>query len=187
MMRLLVILLGVIAATATNNDCEPFGTRVFFGRIYTDFTDGELLNLKFNTNAACPGSYVLVRQGLLTQTFACSSERLEVTNVTTFVTFVHSCSLTNLKSGSDIEYSVFGVDAINGRTHQYLQKSFNIIMVDPTADAKNQFVALADWSPIITKNYTPVINSLEELARTNRTSIHGVLVQGDIGYDLDSN
>lgn len=186
-MKSLAILLVALFSVACASDCEPFGTRTFLGRVYIDSTADELLNIKFNTNESCPGSFVMVKQGLLSQTYACSVDKITATNQTTFRTSVHSCSLTGLKFGQDIEYSVYGVDSIQQNTYQYMAKSFNITMVDPTVNAKNQFLTLADWSPILTQTYIPIVDSLVKLSQTNRTDIHGVMIQGDIGYDLDSN
>lgn len=37
------------------------------------------------------------------------------------------------------------------------------------------------------KGYTPLDSAFEALIRTNRTQIHGIVLNGDYAYDLDSN
>jgi len=45
----------------------------------------------------------------------------------------------------------------------------------------------ADWGPTEHQPYIPILDTLKELVKHNRTDIDGVLIQGDIAYDLDSN
>lgn len=52
--------------------------------------------------------------------------------------------------------------------------------------APNQFIVLADWSKLINKQYTTLESSFNVLLQ-NRTDIHGVILIGDIGYDLETN
>lgn len=46
---------------------------------------------------------------------------------------------------------------------------------------------LADWSKIVLKPYISLDGAFADLRRNNRTSIHGVILIGDIGYDLETN
>jgi metallophosphoesterase superfamily enzyme len=45
---------------------------------------------------------------------------------------------------------------------------------------------LADWSKLVNKKYTTLQDSFDVLLR-DRTSIHGIILIGDIGYDLETN
>lgn len=54
-------------------------------------------------------------------------------------------------------------------------------------DKPNKFLVFADWGPILSKNYTSLVASFNSLLENNRTEINGILLQGDIGYDLDTN
>lgn len=50
-----------------------------------------------------------------------------------------------------------------------------------------KFVFLADWSPLgdKIKVYDDIVPSLKSMAEKNE--IHAIIVDGDIGYDLDTN
>lgn len=56
--------------------------------------------------------------------------------------------------------------------------------MDPQAIQPNQFIVLADWSKLINKGYISLKKSFQKLLETNRSDIHGIILIGDIGYDL---
>lgn len=51
----------------------------------------------------------------------------------------------------------------------------------------NEFnlLTVADWGPIHVREYQPIYPSL--LTRLNKEKIHGMLIIGDIAYDLSTN
>lgn len=59
--------------------------------------------------------------------------------------------------------------------------------MDPQAIQPNQFIVLADWSKLINKGYISLKKSFQKLLETNRSDIHGIILIGDIGYDLETN
>lgn len=48
-----------------------------------------------------------------------------------------------------------------------------------------QIIVLADWGPIKIKNYTEVVSFVAKTI--NNSHIDGLMVLGDIAYDLDTN
>lgn len=95
---LISAVLLIVLAECTES-CEPYGVRTFFGGSYTTPNHPELFSLRFNTNSSCEASFVRTLQGSNAQDFPCSVTKITVKNLTTFITYVHNCSLTNLASG----------------------------------------------------------------------------------------
>lgn len=48
-------------------------------------------------------------------------------------------------------------------------------------------MALADWAPIRVRPYTPVYPMLDKMRTSNDYKIHGLMIVGDIAYDLQTN
>lgn len=45
----------------------------------------------------------------------------------------------------------------------------------------------ADWGHPEHQHYIPILDTLKKLVVTNRTDVDGMMIQGDIAYDLDTN
>lgn len=69
----------------------------------------------------------------------------------------------------------------------FRNEPISITLVDPNKAQPNQFIVLADWSKLITKPYIPLAGSFQQLIDNNITDIHGVVLIGDLGYDLETN
>jgi len=131
MLLIALVLVLLSEASAVGSDCVPFAARTFFGRAYVIPHHPENLELRFNTNKACQSSFVKIQQGLFSTTIACSVQLLEVTNATTFQTYVHICSFQGLRFGEDIQYEIYGIDQDTNQHIRYKDREFSIQMVDP--------------------------------------------------------
>lgn len=133
-----------------------------------------MLSIWFNSDQDVGQMSVVTSQMGSQLIHSCSSRSVSVTNQTTFNTYVYRCSIRGIVAGVNLTYLIPGV------------KNSTIKLVDKSSQEANRFLVFADWSPLLIQKYIPISQHLVELRRFNQSDFHGVLIQGDIAYNLET-
>lgn len=109
-------------------------------------------------------------------------------NVNNYQTYVHKCSISSINFEEVFHYNVFGWDGTASNPIPFSQDFISVTVADVTnGKRKMNMIVLADWSHL-DKNkgkYVALDNLLTSVI--GRQEINGLMIGGDVGYDLDTN
>ena len=115
--------------------CIPLGPRIFLGQSYfPTVSSNETLRVLFNTHSKCQLSYINVKQGDNSFNVVCPIQLLEISSVN-YSTYIHNCSLNNIKLGKDFTYKVVAVDKTGVET-TWKNTEITTSLIDPTVFLK---------------------------------------------------
>jgi predicted MPP superfamily phosphohydrolase len=109
-------------------------------------------------------------------------------NVNNCQTFIHKCSLLYVNFEEIFHYNIFGWDGSTSNPIAFFKDFISVTIADVTnVSRKMTIIALADWSPLDKNNgkYVPLDGLFASVIRNQE--INGLMIGGDVGYDLDSN
>lgn len=157
-----VLLLLIISTCLAFKDCEPFGTRVFYGEKAHNKDSEEKLVIQFNTKQNCEKSYLLVVKKSGLDKIQCSTNTLSLSaKVNNYATSIHRCSISDINFEETFHYNAFGWDGSSANPIAFAQDFIPVKITDITdAKRKINLIVLADWSSL-DKNlgkYTPLDN-----------------------------
>lgn len=66
-----------------------------------------------------------------------------------------------------------------------MQDSYRVNI--PKSTKSFNMIVTADWGPMQTRTYQPIYPSLVKQVKNNTNKIHGLLILGDVAYDLSTN
>lgn len=154
-----------------------------------DKNSEEKLQIFFNTAEECARSYVQLIKKSGLEKVECTITPLHLSkNVNNYQTFIHKCSLTNVNFEQVFHYNVFGWDGSTTNPIPFSQEFIPVTIADVTnVNRKINLITLADWSHL-EKNigkYVPLDDLLDTVMA--KQEINGLMIGGDVGYDLDTN
>lgn len=188
MWRIILIAL-VFCLTSAFKPCEPFGTRIFYGEVVQDKKSQEKLQIFFNTAQECSRSHVQVitRAGL--DKIDCTITALHLSkNVNNYETYIHRCSVSSVSFEEVFHYNVFGWDGTSANPIPFSKDFIAVTIADVTnEERKMSLIVLADWSHLDNNKdrYVPLDGLFASVMA--KQEINGLMIGGDVGYDLDSN
>lgn len=144
----------------------------------------------FNTKTSCSKSYVTVTDdiGNIRKTY-CSSQILSLSEkVQNYTTYIQRCSIEKITYNKNFSYMIFGANDSTSSPIPYSNDQIQTSIFDPEdTNQQLKMISLADWSDLKEKLgiYISLNSSLDQIRVKNK--IDGLLIDGDIGYDLDTN
>lgn len=183
----LVALLACL--TLTFKPCEPFGARIFYGAVVQDKNSQEKLQIYFNTAHNCDQSYVQLIKKTGLEKVECSITALQLSkNVNNYQTYIHKCSVASVNFEEIFHYNIFGWDGSASNPLPFSKDFIPVTIADVTNEKRKiRLIALADWSHL--DNNIGKYVSLDNLFHSvmGKQEINGLMIGGDVGYDLDTN
>jgi predicted MPP superfamily phosphohydrolase len=108
--------------------------------------------------------------------------------VKNYQTSIHKCSISSVNFEQVFHYNVFGWDGSSANPIPFSVEFIPVTIADVTdSRRKINIIALADWSSL-DKNkdkYVPLDALFASV--TEKQEINGLMIGGDVGYDLDTN
>jgi hypothetical protein len=162
MLLLMVWLMSYSVMAQT--DCTPFGLRIGLGRSYWLRSENETASIWFNTRNECSRSYVTIESGSSLKRTTCRTTKLSFGS---YSTWVHRCSVDNVKKGGDFDYIAYGWDGSENEQRRALRsESHHVHLIGVGEDAK--IVSIGDWGYLTTRagEYDPLDEAFDGLLKT---------------------
>jgi predicted MPP superfamily phosphohydrolase len=119
----------------------------------------------------------------------CTTKTLQLSaNVKNYQTSIHKCSISSVDFEQLFHYNAFGWDGSSANPIPFSVDFIPVSITDVTdSKRKINLITLADWSAL-DKNkdkYAPLDGLFASVME--KQEINGVMIGGDVGYDLDTN